>query len=161
MLSIEHIDYRGMERLSNNYDVVYLIVRSLKDKDRGVLLGYDNIFHKPKLSPSTDLFFKYRKAANAGLWNQEYFQKYYVPQFLHEMYQQRDSLIQLYLEAQKRNIAIACFCQDETMCHRSIIAGLMQGVAKFRNEAYLIDCAADYSEYHRLYWNLNGNKQQM
>ena len=77
-----------------------------------------------------DLFMRYRSLAAAGEWNEASFQNIYVPRFLEEMHDPRaqeklDELARL-SEAGK-NVALICFCAQENLCHRSVVAGLLQG----------------------------------
>lgn len=91
---------------------------------------------------------------NAGKWRESSFRDIYLPQFLHEarFSQETASLLNLMYEKDKagKNIALACFCPDETLCHRSIIAGLLQGAgADVRT-----DTGNDYSRYYQLYLSI-------
>lgn len=52
----------------------------------------------------------------------------YVPIFIEQM--RNDEKAKAYLrqladESKFKNIALVCFCKDETMCHRSIIGGIL------------------------------------
>lgn len=154
MLYLEKIDYKNMGEISEKYDKVYLIVRSIQEKSRNVLLGYDNVFQRQELSPSWDLFRHYIGLSKSNQWNKEAFMNEYVPVFLREMINQRESLVNLYNEAREKNIAIACFCQNEDMCHRSIVMGLIQGAAKAKHDMSVADMTTDYSEYFLKYWNI-------
>lgn len=85
--------------------------------------------HVPVLSPSWDLFKHYMDLRNAGNWNQATFASDYVPIFLKEMQapgaqRMLNHLIQQHKAG--KSIALVCFCTDETLCHRSILAGLLQ-----------------------------------
>ena len=50
-------------------------------------------------------------------------------------------LDQLYRDSFTKDILLACFCADEALCHRSILAGLLAGVGAD------IDCGAGYLKY--------------
>lgn len=125
------------------YDETLAIVRSYKSKS-------DWIFQKEILSPSWDLFKKYRRMAEQGIWGKDTFQNIYVPQFLQEMHSNaaKKELNRLYLSDKAgKNIALTCFCPDESLCHRSIIAGLLQGAGcQVQTET-----GRDYSAYYRQY----------
>lgn len=97
------------------------------------------------LSPSYGLLKTYLELKKAGNWNQQTFDNIYVPRFLKEMktYHQQD-LIELYEQAKKQDLVLCCYCQHEETCHRSIIAGLMQG-------AGIKVAGKDYSKYFDLY----------
>ena len=103
------------------YDEVWAIVRSLKNPDQ--------MKHVPGLSPSWNLFKKYLELRDTGNWNTDTFQKVYVPVFIKEMQTAvaRRKLAELIrLDNQGKHICLACFCTNETTCHRSIIAGILQ-----------------------------------
>jgi len=144
---------------NNKYDENWAIVRSLKNSD-------DHIKQVAALSPSKELFYLYRDLCSKNQWNAEAFAKIYVPQFLKELRHGPekgiDFLNQLYkADKANKNIYLACFCNDETLCHRSIIAGLLQAVkcnVKFdADTAYKkihdmkIDLNPDYTKYYDLY----------
>lgn len=104
-----------------DYDEVWAIVRSLKNPGR--------LKQVTELSPSWDLFKKYLALRESGKWNAESFENVYVPVFLKEMKNAdaRRKLAELIaLDRQGKHICLACFCLDETLCHRSIIAGILQ-----------------------------------
>lgn len=103
------------------YDEVWAIVRSLKNPGK--------MNHVPELSPSWSLFKKYLALRNAGQWNIDSFRNIYVPVFLKEMHtaMARRKLEELIAsDMQGKSICLACFCPDETLCHRSIVAGILQ-----------------------------------
>lgn len=102
-----------------DYDEVWAIVRSLKNPGR--------MKQAAELSPSWNLFKKYLALREAGRWNAETFENVYVPVFLKEMQNAaaRKKMAELItMDRQGKRICLACFCPDETMCHRSIIAGI-------------------------------------
>ena len=128
------------------FDRTYAIVRSMRHTSSWIR-------QLPVLSPGTDLFFKYRRWVQEGVWGQEKFQKEYVPQFLEEMTEQpaREMLNELYRRsADGERIQLCCFCPDETLCHRSIIAGLLQGAGAH----VWLPSGADYSGYFERYKRL-------
>ncbi len=104
-----------------DYNEVWAIVRSLKNPG--------NMKHVPALSPSWNLFKTYLGLRDAGKWNAESFRDVYMTVFLREMRSPavRDKLTELIrLDRQGKRICLACFCPDETLCHRSIVAGILQ-----------------------------------
>jgi len=104
-----------------DYNEVWAIVRSLKNPG--------NMKHVPALSPSWNLFKTYLGLRDAGKWNAESFRDVYMTVFLREMRSSavRDKLTELIrLDRQGKRICLACFCPDETLCHRSIVAGILQ-----------------------------------
>lgn len=129
----------------NEHDEVWAIVRSLKSKS-------PQLKQVTALSPTTNLFFKYRNLVNSGKWNKQAFQDIYVPQFLEELKENKDIsypyLNKLYqLDKEGKNICLVCFCTDETMCHRSIIAGLLQGVGV----NVVTETGNDYTKYYTMF----------
>ena len=101
-------------------DQKFAIVRSLTRPITGVSQWAD-------LSPSRDLFREYLRLRDAGKWDAKAFEEIYVPKFLAEMRQPRAqaALAKLHDMAMNANVAVACFCTDESMCHRSIVASLL------------------------------------
>jgi len=54
-----------------------------------------------------------------------------VPVFIKEMQTvaaRRELAELIRLDSQGKHICLACFCNDETTCHRSIIAGILQSI---------------------------------
>ena len=126
------------------YDQTFAIVRSYKGKQ-----GW--IKQMSELSPSWDLFMKYRDLVDKNQWNRRAFQEIYVPQFLREMHEPlgRESLNFIYRLSKAQNIALICFCTDEDVCHRSIVAGLLQGVGA----NVVLPSGKNYSHYFQQYQN--------
>lgn len=119
------------------HDEVWAIVRSLKHQNR-------MITQVSELSPSSELFQTYLSLKDEGKWNKDAFQKIYVPQFLHEMHSKEAKMYLrelCNLDAEGKNICIVCFCPDEELCHRSIVAGLLQGAG------CNVSISKDYSFY--------------
>lgn len=128
----------------NQYDEVWAIVRSLKNKAQ-------HIKHVPELSPSWDLFKQYLRLRDSGQWNAAAFKSIYVPAFLREMQaeQARKKISELVeLDRQGKKICLVCFCYDETLCHRSIIAGILQCMG-----VQVQGVKGDCSEYGRIFFS--------
>lgn len=125
-------------------DEVWCIVRSLKMMPR---FGDIPVFHKPDLSPSRELFFTYNNQWRYNGWGKELFSKKYLPWFLRDMHSNasRHALNALYIKQKEKNILLLCFCADEAICHRSIVAGLLQGAGAD------VLCKSDYSQYYAMY----------
>ncbi len=130
----------GLERC----DEALAIVRSYKTPVPGV-------GHEPLLSPEFALFRTYLGLRDEGRWGTETFRDIYVPQFLADL--ARNKRAQARLNAIFRDsrdgktIVLACFCNDEALCHRSIVAGLLQGAgADVRTET-----GTDYGAYFAQY----------
>ena len=131
------------------YDEVWAIVRSLKNPGK--------MKHVPELSPSWNLFRQYLQLRNTGRWNTETFRNIYVPTFLREMQTgtARRKLNELvWQDRQEKRICLVCFCPDEALCHRSIIAGILQ-CAGVRIQGI----KGDYSPYGRLYLGREAEKR--
>ena len=121
------------------YDETWAIVRSLKNPGK--------MNHVPELSPSWALFKKYLRLKDAGKWNVDTFKSVYVTTFLKEMagteaQKKLSELIEL--DKHGKKICLACFCHDEALCHRSIIAGILQSMG-----IQVQGVKGDYSEYGR------------
>lgn len=102
------------------------------------------------LAPSVKLLDWANDMKKLGKWNDGLFKMVYVPRFLEEMHKQsaRDALNKLYLlDKQGKRIVLTCFCKDETECHRSVIAGLLQGAGC----NVVLDSGADYRKYYKEY----------
>lgn len=139
MITIENI--RNVRQ--GQYDEVYAIVRFFKGRS-----GW--IKHMPELSPSHQLWAKFHKLRLSGKWNADSFRHTYLPEFLSEMKGQaaRDKLNELVkLDRAGKSIALVCFCQDEALCHRSIIAGLLRGAGC----NVIVPSGSEYIEYYRQY----------
>lgn len=126
------------------HDEVWAIVRSMKHPS----LRMQQV---ESLAPSWNLFKQYRTLAARNEWNQTTFQNIYVPQFLQEMHTEdaKHLLNELYTaDKNGKNICLVCFCPDETTCHRSIIAGMLQGAG-----CNVTGVKNDYSKYYKLWKN--------
>lgn len=114
------------------YDEIWWIVRSPDDPPKEEKLVQS-------MAPSIELFQKYREAFPAGRFDAEFFQKEYVPQFISELSKNEDvkeMLDYLYREGNRRNIVLGCYCENEALCHRSIIAGILLGMgAKIQTDS--------------------------
>lgn len=126
----------------HQFDEVWAIVRSLSHPISGVK-------QVAALSPSTDLFHKYLNKKNVGEWGEKAFREMYVPQFISEMKESAKAMSKLaeLFDADKngKKILLLCFCSDESLCHRSIIAGFLQGAGC----NVVLDSNNDYSEYFK------------
>lgn len=139
---IEIMSIREMERRRFEFDEAWAIVRSMKNPVQGVE-------QKAALSPSGSLLGKYLDLKKTGNWNYNTFQTVYVPTFLQEIKSSREAkdLLNALVKAERQNkhVALGCFCSDERLCHRSIIAGLLQGVG------CTVRAQHDYSDFWSQY----------
>lgn len=127
--------------LSDDFKKMY-IVRKL-DND----IKRQKFIHVPELSPGQILFEKYRELARNNLWNEQTFKSVYLPVFLSEM-SRKESLSILHKLAEdsyNENIALCCYCDDEKICHRSIVGGILKGMK------VNIDCSDEYLEYYKIF----------
>ena len=143
MISVKSVkNFGGVDK----YDEVWVIVRSLKTPIAGAKQVED-------LAPSRDLFLKYLELKKNNKWNADAFKNIYLPQFLYEIKANSKVTSPLLNELWRKdkegkNIALLCFCDDEELCHRSIVAGLLQGVG------CTVSAKADYSRYYEAYKEL-------
>lgn len=103
------------------YDEVWAVVRSNKNLLPGAK-------HVPELSPSWELFSKYRKWKEQGDWDEGTFQSVYVPQFLKEMESPKaQGKLKELIEKSNAgmHVCIYCFCPG-TLCHRFVLAGILE-----------------------------------
>lgn len=123
----------------------WAIVRSLKSKSPWMT-------QVAELSPSTGLFHKYLQLKERGEWNEKSFKDIYVPWFLRDMKEYGAPMLNRVWLMNKQGIDIdmACFCTDETFCHRSVVAGLLQGAGC----QVITDTGADYSQYFEMFKQL-------
>lgn len=138
------ISIHGIRKLDyKKYDQVWAVVRSM---------SYQNphIAQMSILSPPPALFHKYLEWRDLGMWNHETFLNKYVPEFLQYIHDNKDAnqmLGTLSRMSEKLHICLTCFCPDETLCHRSILAGLLQGLGcKVETET-----GNDYTAYFKYY----------
>lgn len=128
---------------STEYDEVWAIVRNLKNGNYNVV---------SELAPSQSLYSWFYQTKQAGNWNQEMFDTIYVPRFIDEFTKAgKDRLKELRaLDKAGKNIALFCYCTDEKMCHRSIIAGILQGMG------CNVNIENDYSFYYKMFLQKHG-----
>ena len=120
------IDVRNIREVKyDDYDEVWACVRSLKNPELA-----SKVKQVAELSPSQYLFHLYLETKRARSFNQKWFNEVYVPQFLKEMHypEAKQKLNELFVaDRAGKRICICCFCEEEELCHRSILAGLVQG----------------------------------
>lgn len=130
----------------DDFDEVWYIVRQLKAPN-------GRARHVPELSPSQELFAESRRLISELRFTAEVFQTMYVPRMLVEMHSEdaRAKLNELFARDRAgERIAIACYCPVETRCHRSIIAGLLQGAGANVETEW----GRDYSHYYKQYMEI-------
>ena len=125
------------------------------DETWAIVRSYKNVSPKVRqvaeLSPSWDLFSKYRGFVSENRWGVEAFEGTYLPQFINEIRSgSARELIDGLCEADRegRDICLFCYCADESLCHRSIIVGILQGYG-----CDVRGVSRDYSRYFNMYTN--------
>lgn len=131
----------NIHQINHSCNENWLIVRSPGEMP-------ENVKHIPALAPSPDLFKKYRAAFHSGCFNKAFFDEIYVPQFLRELSKNAKALAllrELKEHSLKRDYFLCCFCEDEALCHRSIIAGILLGMGSE------IETSAEYIQYYKMF----------
>ena len=151
-IMIRITSFKAMNARKNieGYDEVWAIVRSLKYPS-------PKLIQTVSLAPSMELFNDYLSIKHADNWNEQTFTSIYVPKFMKEMLdlQACSSLDYLYAQDKMdKKICLVCFCTDEKLCHRSIIAGLLQGSGC----NVVTDTGTDYSEYYQMWERLQNER---
>ena len=127
----------------DDYDEVWAIVRSWKTPNN------PHVKHVPELSPSPKLFGMFQEAKKKETWGEVYFNTIYVPIFLTDVKKDnkaKNALNRLVkADREGKNICLVCYCTDEHICHRSIVAGLLQGIG------CNVDVGDNYSKYYDQY----------
>lgn len=128
------------------------IVRSLRS-------GYDGVEQWQELSPSVGLLAEFNGWRKDARWAQaQYrqmkFQSEYVPRFLQELRNNpaaHDKLVEIWnMDHDGKRVFLACFCSDEELCHRSIVAGLLSGIGV----RVVTRTGRDYLEYYKAFRRL-------
>lgn len=124
---------KQVKRNVDAYDKIYLIVRSISSlvRSKSDLIANSKVEQLAALSPSQNLFYKYLDWKKAGEWNKTKFETDYARQFLSEMSNSKLAVEAIYRvkdESMTSNIALCCFCDDASLCHRSIIAGVLKSM---------------------------------
>ena len=101
-----------------------------------------------ELSPSPKLFKLYREAYHKGNFNEDWFRKFYVPMFIKELKSNISALAkldELCKASRDSKIFLCCYCEDDCLCHRSIIGGILLGMNAE------IEVNSDYIKYYKLF----------
>lgn len=110
--------------MSSEYDENWMIVRAPEE-----IPYYAK--HVPILSPLPDLFSQYKAALANGEFNKQWFEEVYVPRFTYDLANNPDALkvlTELCDLGQEKNMYLCCYCEDEKLCHRSIVSGILLGM---------------------------------
>lgn len=98
-----------------------------------------------ELSLSDELFKEYRAAVHANVFTIEWFDEIYIPHFLEDLSKNTKAkflLKELCEKSNEKDIFLVCFCQEERLCHRSIIAGILLGMGAD------IETSVEYLKYY-------------
>ncbi len=131
-------------------DEIWMIVRSWKNPVPQI--GDVPVRHVPELSPSRPLLDTYIASRDKGEWDYEKFTNRYLPCFLAE-FNENSAVTEPLLEelckkdSEGKNICLVCFCDDERLCHRSIIAALL----KQRGVSVVTETGDDYTSLLAIY----------
>lgn len=140
----------NMKALNLQYDELWFVMRSMdwfyKEKVGNKFPRYSDKINQKNyrllmqpnvkiikdLSPSEDLFRWYMTKKLKGEWNDHAFINTYVNAFLRDLAVNQDAKDRLndlwLLDKQGKTILLVCVCQEERLCHRSILAGILHGV---------------------------------
>ncbi len=136
----------------------WIIVRSLKNPIPTPANNPNSIVKQvAALSPSRELFYWYLNEKKAGRWGKNAFETGYVPRFINEIQKNRAAkalLTQLTIASDVHDITLYCFCPDETLCHRSIVAGILLGLGA------KIDCDPSYKRYFDMMSPIGGGRNE-
>ena len=106
-------------------DENWAIVRSFKSKSEWIK-------QVPELAPTGSLYHLALNLQKTGNWNETTFMDIYVPQFISDIANNEEAhrLLNYLATEDKRgkDIILCCYCANEELCHRSIIAGLLYGL---------------------------------
>lgn len=109
--------------------------------------------HCPDLAPSSELQDIHETLRRKGQWNEDKLKYCFAPQYIKEMLSEncRAALNTLYNKVKQGNvIALAFGCEeDERLCPRSIIGGLLQGVGLtvVNSQNIVVDYKYYYDKY--------------
>lgn len=168
----------NMKSLNLHYDELWFIMRSMDwfymkkvgnrfsyysnkeiNQTNYRLLMQPNVHIVDELSPSRDLYTWYMSQRDRKQWTKEQFDNIYVPRFIKEMSTQQDSKDKLnelwQADRQNKIILLVCACQDEDMCHRSIIAGILHGTGINVMSAFG-NSISQYDKYYSMYREYEG-----
>ena len=147
-------------RTSKKYDIeeeideIWYIVRSIGKYEGSI----DNKRTKwvYDLSPQNELFYWHLSMKQTGNWSREAFDREFTKRFIGGIITSQaalDSLNKLEeLSKSGRKVLLKCFCDNEVLCHRSIIGGMLMGVgcqveSLERNKCDILD----YEKYFKKY----------
>lgn len=134
----------------NTYDEIWFIIRSTDWMNNESIFKNKNVFHVPALSPTKDLFHWYLNLKKNNKWTPHMFDTQYVPRFLKRLAYSKEAHRELNLlwfkSKHGKNILLVCPCPDESMCHRSIIGGMLLGAG-----VNVVSTTCDINNYERFY----------
>lgn len=140
-----------------DYDEVWFIIRSVEWMSNKHIFKEDGIYHVPELSPSKKLFFDYLSLKKNNNWNEKSFEKEYLPVFMKEINtkEAREKLNLLWKKSKTKKILLICACEDELLCHRSVVGGILYGVGT--DVVSTTRNIKDYLKYYHMFNSLKKN----
>lgn len=117
----------NQEELRQRYNSVWVVMR---EPPEGMPVRF---LHVPVLAPTPELLLWFQQHKECIYRNPEMFEEDYAPRYIRELLDSQAALNELLLLLSSvrkgKRIALVCTCYHEELCHRSILAGILQGVA--------------------------------
>ena len=115
-------EVNGYPDAYQGYDEVWVVMRYPKDMSPGFR-------HVPELAPPYELFKWFQDTKRGGRMMRTAFEEFYVPGYINCLItnpKARNALVSLEAELNRgRSIALVCTCYDESLCHRSVLGGIL------------------------------------
>lgn len=117
----------NQEELRQRYNSVWVVMR---EPPENMPIRFR---HVPVLAPTPELLLWFQQHKECIYRNPEMFVEDYAPRYIRELSDSQSALNELLLLLSSvrkgKRTALACTCYHEELCHRSILAGILQGVA--------------------------------
>ncbi len=117
----------SQEELRQRYNSVWVVMR---EPPENMPVRFR---HVPALAPTPELLLWFQQHKECIYRNPEMFEEDYAPRYIRELLDSQAALNELLLLLSSvrkgKRIALVCTCYHEELCHRSILAGILQGVA--------------------------------
>lgn len=117
----------NQEELRQRYNSVWVVMR---EPPENMPVRFR---HVPELAPTPELSLWFQQHKECIYRNPEMFAEDYAPRYIRELSDSQAALNELLIllsSARKgKRTALVCTCYHEELCHRSILAGILQGVA--------------------------------
>ena len=118
--------YKEGNKPSRKYDEMWTVMCS---PTKGLKKRTEN---HPELAPSPELFQQFLSAKRKGGDIKLFFQNEFEDTFLHELAEReeaRKSFEYLFNNRNNKDIILMCSCAKDSICHRSILRGILAGAA--------------------------------